>query len=97
MILHTLNQHSELLVRNCLNTIASGDSLLLIENAVYLGIEESFSTSPMAMRTDINLYALIPDCEARGISPLLFPGFDLIDYPGFVKLCTEHKQVISWY
>ena len=97
MILHTLNQTTEPLFNTCLNTITPGDSLLLIENGVYIGIEQSHSTQRLAALKNIHLYALKPDCEALGICALLFPNIQLIDYPGFVKLCTEHKQVISWY
>lgn len=98
MILHTLNQTTDKPLNDCLNTIASGDSLLLIENGVYNGIQASEQLKRLANLTDeIYLYALKTDCDARGISTLLFSGIALIDYAGFVKLCTEHKQVISWY
>ncbi|WP_163833219.1 sulfurtransferase complex subunit TusB [Spartinivicinus ruber] len=97
MILHTLNQASEKLIQSCSDTMVAGDSLLLIEEGVYLGIQETISMKLLAMHTEINLYALKPDCIARGIKALLFPDIQLIGYPGFVKLCTEHKQVISWY
>ncbi|MDY6983086.1 MAG: sulfurtransferase complex subunit TusB [Pseudomonadota bacterium] len=100
MTLHTYNKSldaGEARLRNCLRTLASGDSLLLLEDGVYLA---SQLHADVALRTAIpegvTLYALTPDVAARGLSAKLPADFSGIDYDAFVQLCLAHPRIVNW-
>jgi sulfur relay protein TusB/DsrH len=69
------------------------DSLLLIEDAVLLlGNPNLTIDLPAPSR----LYALLDDCNARGIQPdasIATP----IDFKGFVDLVARHPKSVSWF
>lgn len=84
--LHILNKspdHSR--ARLCQGAITPGDALLLTENGV-LGATQPNPTA--------QLYALVPDLEARGISAP--PHVQQISYQDMVKLTASAENVISW-
>jgi tRNA 2-thiouridine synthesizing protein B len=45
---------------------------------------------------DIQVYALGPDLDARGMSARVLDGVKIVDYGGFVDLVTENKNCQSW-
>jgi tRNA 2-thiouridine synthesizing protein B len=44
----------------------------------------------------VQVYALKPDVEARGMQDRVMDGVRLVDYEGFVDLVVEHNAVQSW-
>jgi tRNA 2-thiouridine synthesizing protein B len=82
----------------CLATLAPGDALLLLEDAVYL----TDATGIAALRAKMthpdatSLYALAPDLAARGISARISPLVHVVEYPDFVALSLQHARVVSW-
>ena len=44
----------------------------------------------------VQVYALKPDVEARGMQNRVMDGVRLVDYGGFVDLVVEHDAVQSW-
>lgn len=95
MVLHTLNQTGAVL-DSCLRVVAPGDTVLLIEDAVYAACQghaqlEQLKTCPASIRV------LEEDVRARGIDARLDPELPCSDYPGFVTLATDSLRVVSWY
>ncbi len=86
-------------LEQCLSRLSpDGDSLLLIEDAVCVALAgTAFSAQLTKAGETVSLYALQADLAARGFSDsTLLPGITIVDYPGFVKLVTEHERVHSW-
>ena len=100
MTLHTYNKSlnaGEARLHNCLRMLSAGDSLLLLEDGVYLALQLQAGMKLRSLIPDgVALYALAPDCAARGISVKIPADFSGIDYAGFVQLCLEHPRVVNW-
>lgn len=100
MTLHTYNKSldsGEARLQNCLRMLAPGDSLLLLEDGVYLAAQMQAGTPLRSLvPRGVTLYALDPDLLARGISGKLPEDFSGIDYAGFVQLCLTHPRVVNW-
>jgi tRNA 2-thiouridine synthesizing protein B len=84
LILHVFNQPITALPA----VISAGDAILLIENAVYGQLNGD------NCRPDVKLFALEADLKARGVTAQ--SDLMVIDYAGFVSLCTEYDKVVSW-
>lgn len=100
MSLHTYNKSlnaGEARLQDCLRMLASGDSLLLLEDGVYVTMQLQ-PGMPLRERipAGVALYVLQPDAEARGISAKIPADFSGIDYTGFVQLCLAQPRVVSW-
>ena len=82
----------------CLRMAKKGSTILLIEDGVYAATKGSPAegTLKAAMATDIRVYALWPDLEARGMQDTVVDGIKQVDYPGFVDLVADNKNVQSW-
>ena len=82
----------------CLRMAKKGSTVLLIEDGVYAVTKGSIAESKMkaAMAKDILVYALWPDLEARGMQDTVIDGIKQVDYPGFVDLVADNKNVQSW-
>lgn len=101
MILHTLNKPpGSLACTNCLKTLdypvttrSSQDSLLLLEDGVYLADR---ANGELIKSLPTKLYAIDADVEARGLLERLLPDVTLVSYTDFVRLVTEHKLTKSW-
>jgi tRNA 2-thiouridine synthesizing protein B len=98
-MLHTVNkspfEHSAL--DTCLRYAREGSSVLLIEDGVYAAARDTAVAHKMqdALKR-VQLYALKPDVEARGMQNRVMDGVRLVDYGGFVDLVAEHDAVQSW-
>ncbi len=104
MILHIVNQDGALL-HDCQRALQPGDTVLLIENAVY-----AVRSDPGRLATLIAqgcaVCALEPDLAARGLLSFVrescgdgadLSGLQLIDYDGFVDLTVATQRCTSWY
>lgn len=92
--LHTINKsasHSAL--ESCLKVAQTNDSLLLIEDGVYL-------INPIAripLKAGIMVYVLREDLQARGFAESELPDDILaIGYDEFVALVCKHQRSVSW-
>jgi tRNA 2-thiouridine synthesizing protein B len=82
---------------SCLRFSRNGNAVLLIEDGVY-AVTRGNAAEPKvkeAMR-QMQVYALRPDLEARGMQDAVIDGVKLVDYGGFVDLVAEHNTVQSW-
>jgi tRNA 2-thiouridine synthesizing protein B len=98
-MLHTMNKSP--FERNtfdtCLAHLKKGHALLLIEDGVYAATKDTDAAKKLqeAMKT-VQVYALQPDIEARGMQNRVLDGVKLVDFGGFVDLAAEHPTVQSW-
>jgi len=82
---------------SCLRVARPGNALLLIEDAVYAVAKGSAVESRIRQAAEmLEIYALAPDLEARGMKDAAMDGVRLIDYEGFVDLVAAHEPVQSW-
>ncbi|MFC4260467.1 sulfurtransferase complex subunit TusB [Marinobacter lacisalsi] len=88
--LHILNKRPEHhRFRACLDAMAPGDVLLLIENAV-LALADAGVHLPEGTR------ALQADCVARGLVTRPGEKVELLDYLGMTHLTDRFSRLISW-
>lgn len=85
-------------LEQCLPRLGKGDSVLLIEDATVAAIAgNSYADTLQKASSDISIYVLQPDLDARGLSDkALVNGLQSVDYAGFVDLTVEHDRVHSW-
>jgi len=90
--LHLLNKASleHPASRDCLRCLEKSDSLLLIEDGVYL--TQRYTIKHKSAR----VMALKHDLHQRGLS-LLQNHIEIIDDKTFVDLCAQHDKIISWF
>lgn len=89
--LHTVNKPGHP-VDLCFRAVASGDTVLLIEDAVYeLMSPARLDTFPEGCLIKV----LGVDASARGVC--VPDSFEVMDYDGFVALSVEHDKVVSWF
>ena len=98
-MLHTVNKSpsERNTLASCLQYAKSGSAVLLIEDAVYGATKGNIATDIVKKAmSNITIYALKPDLEARGMVDKVMEGIKLIGYGEFVDLVTEHKNTQSW-
>ena len=98
-MLHTVNkspfEHKAL--ETCLKFARQGSAVLLIEDGVYSAARDTaVSQQVQEALKSVQVYALKPDVEARGMQHRVMDGIRLVDYGGFVDLVAEHNAVQSW-
>jgi tRNA 2-thiouridine synthesizing protein B len=77
--------------------LAKSGALLLIEDAVYAATRGNGAEVKMReAMAKLEVYALMPDLQARGMADRLIDGVKPIDYAGFVDLVVEHPNCQSW-
>ncbi len=93
--LHLLNKSpAHGMFAGLLKTIQAGDSLLLLEDAVYhLRRPGELALLP----PDLPVYFLAQDLRARGLGEKLPAMASPVDYDGFVELCVRHDKTVSWF
>ena len=80
---------------SCLRLLSAADALLLTGDAVYALQPATASLQALElMPAAIALYALDEDLAARGLQAP--ERVQVVDYPGFVELCTRYAKVNSW-
>lgn len=99
-MLHILRHspHSESRFASCLRAINSGQSLLLIEDAVYGLLPGTTGRNSLEfLPAAVSLYALDTDLQARGMALDDLPSrVRIINYTMMVELCVEHAKAVSW-
>jgi tRNA 2-thiouridine synthesizing protein B len=84
-------------LESCLRMATKGSAVLLIEDAVYAATKGSAAAAKIqSVMADLQVYALGPDMEARGMAGRVLDGVKLVDYGGFVDLVTENSTCQSW-
>lgn len=84
-------------LESCLRIARPGSAVLLIEDAVYAATRGNTLEHDVRQATGaLELYALAPDLEARGMKDAAIDGVHLVDYGGFVDLVAAHESVQSW-
>ncbi|WP_263078966.1 sulfurtransferase complex subunit TusB [Endozoicomonas sp. Mp262] len=78
----------------CQQALAPDDSILLIEDGVYL--LQAAAEQIKKLACTVSCYCLETDHLARGVTPSTLP-VTAVDYGQFVHLTTEHDKVISWF
>ena len=91
MVLHLIQRSpfSSTTLSDCLNIIGSKDSLLFMQDGVYI------QNHPNLASIKNSVFILQDDLKARGLKKSSVGKG--IDYQEFVQLCTQHEKVISWY
>jgi len=90
--LHTLNKASlsHSAGYDCMRALADGDTLVLIEDAVYL------TQRKLPVNRNIDVCAIQHDLHTRGLSPL--EGHTrIINDSDYVELCLNHDKIVSWF
>lgn len=81
---------------SCLRLLAEDDGLLLCGDAVYAMQPGTDSARTLDALGDHNsVFAMEEDVAARGLEPVVI-NIRLLDYPGFVEICTRYDRVNSW-
>jgi len=82
----------------CFRMARAGDSILLIEDAVYAAMANAdFASRILSRLEDYSFFVLGPDVAARGLNDTpLIEGIGVVDYEGFVDLVAENKITQSW-
>jgi tRNA 2-thiouridine synthesizing protein B len=98
-MLHTVNKapFDCKTLETCLRFAAPGSTVLLIEDGVYAAARDT-AVSPQMREAlaRVEICALRPDVEARGMQERVMEGVRLVDYEGFVDLVAGHDAVQSW-
>jgi len=98
-ILHTVNKSpfEASTLETCLRYARDGAAVLLLEDGVYAAVRDTAVAQKIeeALKR-VQVYALKPDVEARGMQNRVIDGVRLVDYGGFVDLVVEHNAVQSW-
>jgi tRNA 2-thiouridine synthesizing protein B len=98
-MLHVVNKSpfEKSTLESCLRIAGPGSAVLLIEDAVYAAATgQAWESRIREAAQRLEVYALAPDLEARGMREAAIPGVRLIDYGGFVDLVAAHANVQSW-
>jgi tRNA 2-thiouridine synthesizing protein B len=97
-MLHIVNKSP--LEKSTLDTVlrlAKSGALLLIEDAVYAATQGNAAESKIrAVMGRVEVYALMPDLQARGMADRLIDGVATVDYERFVDLVVKHPNCQSW-
>ena len=98
-MLHIVNKSPEQssALHSCLRVAQDGDSVLLIEDAVYAATAAGAIASGLREALErLKVHVLMPDLEARGMAARRAGGIEPVDYAGFVDLVAGHSIHQSW-
>jgi len=98
-MLHIVNKSplERTALESCLRVARPGNSVLLIEDAVYAAARGNAAAAKVTQAAQsLKIYVLAPDLEARGMKDATVEGVTLVDYGGFVDLVAGHPVVQSW-
>lgn len=85
---------SQQAITEMLRTVAPDDSVLLIEDAVYLANPSHHLHFLVANQKGLTVLA--PDVRARGLSELISHQIVQVEYTGFVELTERYQRSLTW-
>lgn len=101
-MLHTVNKSpfQTNALESCLRfaNSGSGHKVLLFEDGVYAALKGTrFESLVKNSLTNVNIYVLVPDLEARGMrTENIIEGIKTAEYGDFVDLAADNKSVQAW-
>jgi len=99
-MLHIVNKSpfERVALATCLGHVKSGDTVLLIEDAVVGAVDgSSFASQIKSAMSDVTFCVLGGDYAARGMKQdRMIDGIKTVDYAGFVDLTVENDKIQSW-
>lgn len=98
-MLHIVNKspYERSALESCLRFALPGSAVLLIEDGVYAATHGGAAENGLrAAMQRLEVYALQPDLEARGMAGRVIEGVKLVDYGGFVDLVCGRSTCQSW-
>ena len=98
-MLHIVNKSpaSSDTLGSCLRFAQPGDALLLIEDGIYAAtVGGSVEASLREAGARLQIHALQPDIDARGMSARMMEDITLVDYGGFVDLAAAYHTSHAW-
>lgn len=96
MVLHTINTApGNTAFSDCLRCASTGDTILLLGDAVYAAIVNS-AASELLSASEARILVLDSDSTAAGLAAdsLVFPCTDM---EGFVGLSEYYSRQLAWY
>ncbi|MHA2940466.1 sulfurtransferase complex subunit TusB [Vibrio sp. RC27] len=85
---------SQQAIHELLSSIELGDTVLLIEDSVYLTNPNHHLYSLLTSLSDVT--ALRPDVHARGLANLISQSIAQVNYAEFVELTVRHHSSLTW-
>ncbi|MBS0848303.1 sulfurtransferase complex subunit TusB [Citrobacter sp. JGM124] len=82
-------------ITTILRYIQPEDCLLLIEDGVLAGLEDSVPLETL-LASSVPVCALKEDIAARGLGARFSSRIPCVSYADFVKLAVEHQQHFAW-
>ncbi len=81
-----------------LQRIATDDSILFMENALFRLLKTNSKTVELKVMTQLySLFVLDNELEIRGICPHeIITGIEVINYQDFVNLTLKHSLIQTW-
>lgn len=73
----------------------AGDDLLLLQDGVLAALTGSRALMRLS-ESDLTLWVLDEDVQARGLAGQISTRVQSVDYTGFVTLTIRHQQQIVW-
>jgi len=85
-------------LHDCLQRTSAGDSVLLIEHAVYSALNVKQTPLLTTQHSELKIFALSPDMQARGVQQEACLEFiEYVDYQGFVELVENNSVLRSCF
>jgi tRNA 2-thiouridine synthesizing protein B len=98
--LHTVNKSptERNSLDSCISHAVKGSGVLLIEDGVYGAMKGTVKSDLLTnAMSDVTIYVLGPDLEARGIAKdKIIDGVETVDYTGFVELVSKFDTTHAW-
>jgi tRNA 2-thiouridine synthesizing protein B len=98
-MLHILNKspYETTTLQLCLNSTSPGDSIILIEDGVYVAVANTpYCNFLQKKLPKIAVHALLPDVLARGIHSKIAANVAIIDFDTFVALTLQYHPIHTW-
>ncbi len=98
-MLHIINQSplANCMLASCLRVITTNSAILLIEDGVYAATKAGGNNNSLFQHTsNVKIFALKEDLQARGLTEFLLPNIELVNYSGFVQLTSHYQKIHSW-
>lgn len=93
MTLHIINKPpSRSALRSCIEAASPGDGIVLLEHGVYCATR----AAGQDFSDQLNVHALAPDVDARGLRSRVVGSIEVITDAQFVDLVCQHNPIVTW-